>query len=235
MMEEKTLKILITGASRGIGLYLLKQFHAAGYSVYGTYSNTVPEEEYASFFTRVDIGSNEQVKQWVTNTVCTNDQLVLINCAGINYNVLARKAEVDKWKHLIDINLVGTFRAINAVLPYMYDSGYGRIINMSSIVAQKGVPGTSAYAASKAALWGMAKSIAVENAGKGITINNLNLGYYNAGMTLADVPADLLDEIKKQIPGHELGDPENIFKAILFLIDAAYVTGSSIDLNGGLF
>jgi acetoacetyl-CoA reductase/3-oxoacyl-[acyl-carrier protein] reductase len=116
----------------------------------------------------------------------------------------------------------------------MREQGYGRIINFSSVVAQKGIPGTSAYAASKAALWGLTKSIAVENASKGITINNLNLGYFDIGM-IKDVPDEMLSIIKKSIPQQKLGEPENILKAVEFLINADYMTGSSIDLNGGLF
>ncbi len=235
-MEQdiKQLKFLITGASRGIGLFLLRKLKQAGCTVCGTYSSTCPPEELASFYQQVDIACDVQVRNWISEVVTSDDQVVLINCASVNYNVLARKAEVEKWKNLIDVNLVGTFRVINAVLPQMYEKGFGRIINLSSVLAQKGVPGTSAYAASKSALWGMAKSIAAENAKKNITINNLNLGYYNAGMTLCDVPEHILTEIKEQIPNHELGDPENIYNAVLFLVRADYVNGSSLDLNGGL-
>jgi NAD(P)-dependent dehydrogenase (short-subunit alcohol dehydrogenase family) len=123
---------------------------------------------------------------------------------------------------------------IRAILPFMREQNYGRIINFSSVLAQKGVAGTSAYAASKAALWGMSKSIAAENAGKNITINCLNLGYFNLGM-IEQVPEELQNELKKSIPTGDFGDPENIYKAVRFLIESNYVNGSSIDINGGLF
>jgi acetoacetyl-CoA reductase/3-oxoacyl-[acyl-carrier protein] reductase len=116
----------------------------------------------------------------------------------------------------------------------MYKKGFGRIINFSSIVAQRGVIGTSAYAASKSALWGMAKAIAAENAQKGITINNINLGYMNAGMTLNEVPENLREEIIQQNPSQKLGDLEDIFKTVKYLIETEYINGTSIDLNGGL-
>ncbi|OPZ02650.1 MAG: 3-oxoacyl-(acyl-carrier-protein) reductase FabG [Bacteroidetes bacterium ADurb.BinA395] len=136
--------------------------------------------------------------------------------------------------NVININLGGTFRAIRSVLPFMYKKGFGRIINFSSIVAQKGVIGTSAYAASKSALWGMTKAIAAENAQKGITINNINLGYMNAGMTLNEVPENLREEIIKQNPSKKLGDLENVYKTVKYLMDTEYINGTSIDLNGGL-
>ncbi len=117
----------------------------------------------------------------------------------------------------------------------MREQNFGRIINISSIVAQKGVPGTSAYAASKSALWGMTKAIAVENASKGITINNLNLGYFNIGM-IEQVSQDVQDTIKKQIPiNNEFGNSLNIYNAINFLFNSPYITGTSIDINGGLY
>ena len=228
------MKILITGASKGIGFFLFEKFYNANHSVFGTYSSTSPKSEYKSYFTKVDIRNTQEVQSWVNSCVNQDDDVVLINCASSNYNSIARKADVEKWKELIDINLIGTFRAINAVLPFMYEKGFGRIINLSSVLSKKAVQGTSAYAASKAALTGMIKSIAVENAKKNITINNINLGYFNLGMTLSDVPENVLEEIKKQIPKQEFGNPENIYNAIQFFIASDYITGTSVDINGGL-
>jgi len=228
------MKVLITGASRGIGLFLMRKLMAAGHQVQGIYNATEPDEILKSFMSKVDITDENQVASWVASVLKPSDQVVLINCAGTNYNAFAHKANVEKWKQVIDINLIGPFRAINAVLPFMREIGFGRIINFSSVVAQKGIPGTSAYAASKAALWGMTKSIAVENASKRITINNLNLGYFDIGM-IKDVPEEMLSVIKKSIPQQKLGDSENILEAVNFLINADYVTGSSIDVNGGFF
>lgn len=229
------MKILITGASRGIGLDLLSRFKSEGFAVYGTYSSTLPDEKLQDCFTRVDVGNTDEVQNWVNQNVSEEDDIVLINCAGINYNSLARRAYVDDWMNVIDINLGGTFRAINAVLPFMYKKGFGRIINFSSILAQKGVVGTSAYAASKSALWGMSKAIAVENAKKNITINNINLGYINAGMTLSDVPDKLRESIIQQIPSGKFGELDDVYKTVKYLIDNEYITGSNIDLNGGLY
>lgn len=229
------MNILITGASRSIGLYLLEQFLAEGHTVFGTYSGTLPLQSLKKYFTKVNVADSEEVKNWIENSVDYEDEIVLINCAGINYNSTARRADVDDWMHVIDVNLGGTFRTINAVLPFMYKKGFGRIINFSSIVAQRGIPGTSAYAASKSALWGMSKAIAVENARKNITINNINLGYVNAGMTLNDVPEELRNQLLEQIPMRKLGELEDVFKTVKYLIETEYITGTTIDLNGGLY
>lgn len=229
------MKILITGASRGIGLYLFRQLKAEGHDVFGTYSNTPPEMELSKHYSRVNVVDTDEVNQWVNLVAGVDDEIVLINCAGINYNSTARRADVDDWLHVIDVNLGGSFRAIHAVLPLMYKKGFGRIINLSSILAQKGIPGTSAYAASKSALWGMSKAIAIENAHKNITINTINLGYINAGMTMKDVPEKLREEMLQQIPMRKFGDLDDVFKTVKYLIDNEYITGTTIDLNGGLY
>lgn len=227
------MKFLITGASKGIGSFLLAKFFAKGNEVFGTFNSTIPTES-NSVLTKVDITNMEEVMGWIESTCTIDDQLVVINCAGSNYNAFAHKADMEKWKKIIEVNLIGSFNVINAVLPFMREKGFGRIINFSSIVPQKGVPGTSAYAASKAGLWGITKSIAAENAKKGITINTLNLGYFNIGM-ISEVPEDILAGIIKTIPVQKLGDPENIYNAVNFLIKSDYITGTTIDINGGLF
>lgn len=227
------MKVLITGASKGIGSFLSKKFIEEGTEVHGTYNSTMPAVSEVKF-EKVDISDFNSVRKWIEKTCTINDQIVLINCAGTNYNAVAHKVEIEKWKNVIDVNLVGTFNLISAVLPYMREKGYGRIINFASIVPQKGVPGTSAYAASKSGLWGMTKSIAAENAKKGITVNTLNLGYFNIGM-ITEVPEEILQGIIKSIPLQKLGDPENIFNAVKFIINADYLTGTTLDINGGLF
>ena len=227
------MKILITGASRGIGLFLMQKFLEKKHEVFGTFNRTNPKEEFEKYLSQVDISEHEQVVNWVNSIVSAEDEIIVVNCAGNNYNAVAHKSDVKKWKKVINVNLFGSFNMINAVLPYMRKKGFGRIINFSSIVAQKGIPGTSAYAASKAALWGMTRSIAAENARKGITINTLNLGYFDIGM-ITEVPEEILNRIKKTIPSQNLGNPEIIYNAVRFLIDSDYLNGTSIDINGGI-
>lgn len=225
--------ILITGSSMGIGRYLAEKFMSDKIIVYGTYLNNPPIEK-SKYFSKVNVSDFNEIVEWVYKIKPELKSVVLLNCAAINYNRYAHKSDLNKWHEVIHVNLLGTFNMIRAILPYMREQNYGRIINFSSVLAQRGVAGTSAYAASKAALWGMSKSIAAENAGKNITINCLNLGYFNLGM-IEQVPEELQDEIKKSIPTGDFGDPEDIYKAVRFLIESSYVNGSSIDINGGLF
>lgn len=227
--------IIITGASGGVGCYLIKTFLEDKVDVIGLDldNSTTPKENFDLMY-KVDICKPEEIKTFIGNIEHKLTNITLVNCAGINYNTFAHKADPAKWANLINVNLVGTFNMINALLPAMREQNYGRIINFSSIVAQTGVPGTSAYAASKAGLWGMTRAIAVENATNGITINNLNLGYFNVGM-IANVPLVLQDKIKQSIPSKKFGEALELYKAVKFLMNAEYVTGTSIDINGGLF
>lgn len=226
--------IIITGASKGIGRYLFARFRNEGEDVIGTYNSTFPEGLDKSSLQKVNIVDEQEVLNFFANNTDRLTNIRLINCAGINYNCFAHKSDIKKWRDTIDVNLIGTFCMIRSALIPMRSQNFGRIINIASVVAQKGVPGTSAYAASKAALWGMVKAIAQENASKGITINNLNLGYFNIGM-IDDVPPEIQDQIRKNIPiNNQFGDPDNIYQAIKFIFNAPYLTGSSIDINGGL-
>ena len=133
------------------------------------------------------------------------------------------------------MNLIGTYHMIRAILPIMREQNYGRIINFSSVIAQKGTPGVSAYAASKAGLWGMTRSLAQENGSMGITVNNINLGYVSLGMGVEQVPLSFQDSIKNQIPSRQFCEPNDIYNTVNYLINTPYVNGTSIDLNGGLF
>lgn len=226
--------ILITGASRGIGKFLFDKFTEKGETVYGTYfsenSECSKNKKYFHLDVR-DYGNAEEIIQRLTPEI---SKFVLINCAGNNYNSFTHKSSPEEWSKVIMTNLVGTYNMIRAALPVMREKLYGRIINFSSVVAETGIPGTSAYAASKSGLWGMTRSMAVENASKGITINNLNLGYFDIGM-ITEVSAEYQDLVRKKIPTGKFGDPENIFNAINFICESEYINGTSLDINGGIF
>jgi len=225
--------IYITGAARGIGKFLFEHFSNEGLNVVGTYNNSVPDSKYAAQLSKVDITNSASVGNWFTNNADDTGSNILINCAGINYSALAHKADLDEWKNVVNVNLIGTFNAIYSALPSMRKSGYGRIINLSSVVGQKGTVGTSAYAASKSALSGLAKSIAAENAIKGITINNINLGYFDIGM-FNEVPKKFHSALLSSIPNNSLGQPKDILSTINYIIDTDYLNGTSIDLSAGL-
>ena len=224
--------IIITSVSRGIGKYLFDNFKAMGKDIIGFYNNTIPEGDVSNMF-KIDITKEEQILNFFTENKAILNNIVLLNTAGISYNAFGHKADLTRWKDVFDVNLIGTFNLIRLSLPQMREDNYGRIINFSSVVAQKGIPGTSAYASSKAALWGMAKALAVENGNKNVTINNINLGYFDIGM-IEQVPRDYLENLIQSIPAKRLGTPEEILSAVNFIIETAYLNGSSLDLNGGL-
>lgn len=225
-----TIMIIIIGASKGIGKFLYEKYKSLGVKVLGTYNSTSTSADELS---KVDVTDYQEVSNWIESNTESLENITLINCAGITYNAFAHKSDPDAWKQVIDVNLVGSFNCIRAVLPIMRSQKFGRIINFSSVVASKGTPGISAYAASKSALWGMSKSLAQENAGLNITINNINLGYSELGM-INQVPQEFLENLVKQIPAKKLCEPIDIFKTVDYLINCEYINGSSIDLNGAL-
>lgn len=224
--------IIITSASRGIGKYLFETFKERGEDVIGFYNNTIPLENTEGLY-KVDITKEDQVIQFFQDNSAKLNNIVLLNTAGVSYNSFGHKADFDQWRAVFEVNLLGAFNIIRLSLPKMRSDNYGRVINFSSVVAQKGIPGTSAYASSKSALWGMSKALAIENGNKNVTINNINLGYFNIGM-IEQVPEDYLQSLIQSIPAKRLGTPDEILSTVKFIIDTAYFNGSSIDLNGGL-
>jgi NAD(P)-dependent dehydrogenase (short-subunit alcohol dehydrogenase family) len=224
---------IITGASRGIGLYLLKKFHNDNCEVIGFYNTTFPPNKLKNNYFQLDVTSTNKISNVIEKLKKGLNDIVLINCAGINYNSFAHKAVPNLWSNVIKINLIGSFNVINGFLPIMREQKYGRIINISSVVGQIGIPGTSAYAASKSGLWGMTRSISIENAKNGVTINNINLGYFDIGM-IQEVPDKYQSEIKNKIPLGQFGHPKEIYSTIKYIVNSDYLTGTSINLNGGL-
>lgn len=227
--------IIVTGASRGIGKFLFDKFNT-NRKVIGTYLSTKPDTlKDLDLFYKVDVSKYESVAKFINVIKKDLTDITLLNCAGISYNSFTHKSDPVKWKEVIDVNLIGAYHMIRAILPIMREQNYGRIINFSSVIAQKGTPGVSAYAASKAGLWGMTRSLAQENGSKGITVNNINLGYVSLGMGVEQVPLSFQDSIKNQIPSRLFCEPNDIYNTVNYLINTPYVNGTSVDLNGGLF
>lgn len=225
--------IIITGASRGVGHYLFNTFlKDAVDEVRGTYFTSVPETNLDKYH-QVNVLDYGDVEDFITGLGDQLNDIVLINCAGIAYNSFTHKSDPGLWKSVVETNLFGSYHFIRAVLPFMRNNKFGRIINFSSVVASKPTPGVSAYAASKSALWGLSKSIASENASLNITINNINLGYSELGM-IETVPEKFKEQIVTQIPAGKLCKPIDIFNTVNYLIDTSYINGTSIDLNGAL-
>jgi NAD(P)-dependent dehydrogenase (short-subunit alcohol dehydrogenase family) len=226
---------IITGASKNIGRYLFTRLKQSGEKVIGFYNSTIEgfEEDSSSYY-KLDITDYDAVEKWVESVHPELHQIKLINCAGISYSGFAHKADIEEWQRVIQVNLFGAFNIIRALLPLMREQNYGRIINFSSVVTKMPTPGVSAYAASKSALIGLTKTLSIENVSLGITVNSINLGYTNAGMGVNDVPEKYREIIIDKIPEKRFCEPIEIFNTIEYIIKTEYLSGSIIDLNGGL-
>jgi NAD(P)-dependent dehydrogenase (short-subunit alcohol dehydrogenase family) len=236
-MEQKV--ILITGASGGMGGALAALFSNENVKLALHYNkneiNLVESDSVAHF--QADLTIESEVERLVSSVLEKFGRIdVLINNAGISKSSLSWKTDAASWRETMAINLDAPFYLSKHVIPAFRQQNSGRIINVSSIVAQTGFIGTSAYAASKAGLIGLTKTLSKELSDFGVTVNALALGYFNVGM-IDDVPKALQEEIISSIPLRKLGDPTSVFQTINWLIseEGGYVTGQTINLNGGLF
>ncbi len=222
--------ILITGGARGIGRYLTAQFAASGKKIIATYHSSEPDLSLKDVtWEKADVSSEVQVKALAEKHPAS----MLIHCAGISMDNFTHKFSTRDWDEVVGVNLRAAFLLSRHLLPAMREREFGRIVFISSVVPQIGVPGTPAYSAAKSGLWGLTRAISQENATKGITCNCINLGYFDIGMTAA-IPEKVLRGIIDRIPMKRLGPPEDIFRAVQFAITAEYMTGSCVELNGGL-
>jgi NAD(P)-dependent dehydrogenase (short-subunit alcohol dehydrogenase family) len=226
--------IVITGASGGVGSYLIEHL-GKDYEIIGAFNTREPAPtDRALGFYQVDVRDSASVEQFVSTVADKLQRIVLINLAGISLDGMGHKMSDAVWDKVLDTNLRGTFLMCRAMLPLMRTQKWGRIITVSSIVGQVGVPGTAAYSASKSGLFGLTRTLASENVTKNITVNVLALGYFDIGM-IGVIKPDIQEQIKARIPMKRFGDPRNIELAIRFLIECDYITGSVININGGLF
>lgn len=238
-MERKEKVILLTGASGGIGCEVSNYFNKQGYRLalhYFLDEIKLPESETVQHF-QADLRNPNEIEAMVDAVYAVFGTIdVLINNAGISRNGVAWKVNIEDWNETIALNLTAPFLLAKYCIPYMRKNNWGRIINISSVVAQTGFVGTSAYAASKAGLLGLSKTWAKELADFGITANNIALGYFNTGM-INEVPKNIQSSIINAIPLHKLGDPCSINAALSYILnkDSAYFTGQTINLNGGMY
>ncbi len=236
-MEKKV--IVITGASGGMGSALTNWFLQQEYNlVLHSHSSQIslPSAENILLITG-DLREENTAQELIDRALERFGRIdVVINNAGISRSAMSWKTEFEAWKETMAINLDAPFLVSKAVIPHMRAQKSGSIINISSVVAQTGAIGTAAYAASKAGLIGLTKTLSKELASANINVNALALGYFNTGM-IEDVPAELQAEIIKTIPMNCLGDPETVCKTIEWLIadESRYVTGQVVNLNGGMF
>ena len=219
---------VIFGASGGLGKYLY-EYYLEKEDCVGTYNKNKIFDD----LLKCDVTSSADCANFF-KCLPNHDNITVINATGYSYNAFLHKSDPDKWSSAIDINIKGCFNIIQSAILYMKNNEGGNIINLSSIVGQISVPGTSSYAASKSALTALTRTAAAENARNNIFINNLNLGYFDRGM-IELIPSSARDEIIKSIPFRKLGDPKEIVRAVQWLENSEYVTGTCIDINGGLY
>lgn len=161
---------------------------------------------------------------------------VLINNAGITIDKTMKNMSAEQWQKVIGVDLDSVFYCSRAVIEQMLGRGYGRIINISSVVGQKGNFGQTNYAAAKAGIIGFTKALALETARKGITVNAIAPGFVKTAMT-EKIPKDVMDKIVESIPVGRLAEPSEIARAIVFLADekSSYITGQVMGINGGFY
>ena len=236
----------VTGASRGIGRVTALTLCRAGFDIVVASPEIEKNEEVAeeiracsgeAMTLNLDVTSAESVKAGFDRVLKEKSRIdVLVNNAGIARDALAVRMKPADWDLVLNINLSGAFRCIQAVLPGMMRNRWGRIVNISSVVGQAGSAGQANYAASKAGLIGITKTLAQEMASRGITANAVAPGYIATDMT-KDLPEEVKQKIMASIPMARMGTPQDIANAVKFLCseDASYITGQVIAVNGGMY
>jgi acetoacetyl-CoA reductase len=237
---------LVTGGARGIGAAITEMLAMSGASVAAGYSRG---KDSAETFARAmqEKGAKVSIHQGRVDQAedCNRvakevmDQFgridYLVNNAGITVDKTVRKMTVDDWRQVLDVNLSGAFQMTKAVLEHMIERGSGRIVNISSVIGETGNVGQANYAASKAGLFGFSKSLALEMAQKGITVNCVAPGFIATEMVSA-IPEAALAKVVEKIPQRRLGRPEEVARVVRFLLedDSSYITGAVYAINGGL-
>jgi acetoacetyl-CoA reductase len=246
MTELTDRACLVTGGSRGIGRAIALELGQHGASVaVGYASNKDAAEQVAAeieagggkaFAFGCDVQDRDAVEPAVATVVERFGKIdVLVNNAGITRDRSLAKMSADEWDSVLQTNLSSVFNLTSRVLPHMVQAGYGRIINISSVIGVHGNFGQANYAAAKAGIIGFTKSAALELARKGVTVNALAPGFIETEM-IAAMPEDVRAGILAKIPLGRFGRPEEIAQAVAFLVlHGDYITGQVIAIDGGLY
>ncbi len=243
-MQNKT--AFITGASRGIGNACAEALSQAGARVVLAARQLDKLEAVAAeiraqgreaFVVQIDLGSTDSIKAAFATASKEFGRIdILVNNAAITKDGLAVRMKPDDWNQVIQTNLTGAFTCIQQVLQGMMRERWGRIVNISSVVAEAGNAGQANYVASKAGLIGLTKSLAHEMASRNVTVNAVAPGFIDTDMT-AGLPAELKEKLLAGIPLRRLGTPADVAAAVKFLAsdEASYITGHVLDVNGGMY
>jgi 3-oxoacyl-(acyl-carrier-protein) reductase len=237
---------VVTGGGRGIGRAIALELGrhganvAVGYSQNDEAANEVVAEIKAmgadAFPLKANVSRPEEVKPAIASVADRFGKIdYLVNNAGITRDRTLARMNHEDWNAVIDVNLHSIFNVTNEVLPYMLEAGYGRIVNVSSVVGQSGNFGQTNYAAAKAGIIGFTKSAALELARRGITVNCIAPGFVETEMVGA-MPDEVKQKVIDRIPMGRLGQPEEIAGLALYLLSHGdYITGQVIGINGGLY
>lgn len=236
---------LVTGASRGIGKAIAETLGGAGATIVGCATQAVGAEKITEAFKAAGIKgrgivmniadplSMEGAMAEIMDSV--GPPHILVNNAGITADNLVLRMKPEEWSNVMDTNLTGTFRLIQACIRPMIKARWGRIINVSSVVASTGNAGQVNYSAAKAGLIGLTKSLARELGSRGITVNVVSPGFIDTDMTRG-LPEEQRLKLIEHIPLSRMGDPNEVADAVLFLVSkAAYITGETLHVNGGMY
>jgi 3-oxoacyl-[acyl-carrier protein] reductase len=242
MISFKNKNILITGASGGIGNALIKKFSDLGGNIIGTGTKTdkldLLKKNYPNIkVKKFDISEHTRIEDFIENVTLELGGLdILINNAGTNADNLSLRMKDDEWKKVIDVNLTSTFLLSKHSIKKMMKNKFGRIVNITSVVGHTGNIGQSNYAASKAGIIGMAKSLAIEYAKKNITVNCVSPGFIVSDMTM-NIAEKVKLYLTSRIPMGKLGNGEDVSNCVAFLSSdqASYITGETIHVNGGMY
>ena len=198
--------------------------------------NEISENGGEAIAVQADVSDAEQAQNLIDQAIEEYGRIdVLVNNAGINIDRTLKKLSVDDWDKVIQVDLNSAFYTVHAVLPHMTEQGGGKIINMSSFVGEAGNMGQANYSAAKAGLLGFTKTAAKELARSGITVNAICPGFIETDM-VASIPEDARNKLLKTVPLGRFGQPEEIARAVCYLVeDGDYITGQSIDINGGIY
>ena len=238
---------LVTGASRGIGRAVAEALAARGAAVAVNYTNndeaaqeTVEQIRAGggkAIRHRANVGDLDEVREMVRRVERDLGHVdLLVNNAGITRDRSFKNMDATEWGKVITVNLTGVFNCARTVIDGMLIRQYGRIVNISSVVGQAGNFGQANYAASKAGILGLTKTLALETARRGVTVNAICPGFIETEMVAA-IPEDVQKKILATIPAGRFGRPDEVSAAVLFLVadQAAYITGQVIAPNGGLY
>jgi acetoacetyl-CoA reductase len=236
---------VVTGGSRGIGAEIAKVLARNGALVAINYQSSsdkadsivteIEQEGGTAFAFKANVMAADNVHNFIEEVIKRYGQIdILINNAGITRDKTFRKMSIEEWEEVINVNLNSVYKTTSEVINHMLEKKYGRIINISSIIGQSGGFGQTNYSASKAGLLGFTKSLALETARNGITVNAICPGFIETEMVAA-MPEKVKEAIIAKVPMQRLGQTDEVADTVLFLIKSSYITGQEINVNGGLY